>query len=167
AHEEFEARGLGLAPIQISLHHVELVEIGQQCACRRVHAATFTHDACRARSTRAAHRDRLDSERRSYFNLRNGALGRVWAGCLRAGRPSAWSQTPLQWRGAGLPVAARQAKSSEPRDKEQWPTKSFPSLHALRCAGAAISRRTARSCGRSRALPPTSTSSSPFIAAWC
>jgi hypothetical protein len=48
AHEKFKARGLGLAPIQIGLHHVELIEIGQQCACRRVHAATFTHSACRA-----------------------------------------------------------------------------------------------------------------------
>src|SRR5262249_61196261 len=41
AHEEFEARGLGLTTIEIGLHHVELVEIGQQCACRRIHAATF------------------------------------------------------------------------------------------------------------------------------
>src|SRR5262245_24019427 len=47
AHEEFEARGLGLTAIEIGLHHVELVEIGQQCACRRVHAATFAHDTSR------------------------------------------------------------------------------------------------------------------------
>ena len=56
AHEEFKARGLGLATIQIGLHHVELVEIGQQCACRRVHAATFTHRACRARKARGPSR---------------------------------------------------------------------------------------------------------------
>src|SRR5262249_49572977 len=142
AHEEFEARALGLATIEIGLQHIELVEIGQQCACRRVHAATFAHDASRARR-RAAHRDRLESERGSYFNLRTGALGRV---CARpplipagdakrrrgrrfrhlARRPPAVApkslsagteslsliaNPPSQRRGAGLPVAAMQAKA--------------------------------------------------------
>src|SRR5262249_18558216 len=79
AHEEFEARGLGLTAIEIGLHHVELVEIGQQCACRRVHAATFAHDACRASKARPI-AIALESERGSYFNLRTGALGRV---CVR------------------------------------------------------------------------------------
>src|SRR5262249_29704363 len=35
--------------------------------------------ACLPRKERAAHRDRLESERGSYFNLRSGALGRVCA----------------------------------------------------------------------------------------
>src|SRR4029077_16525447 len=54
--EEFEARGLRVPTIEISLHHVELVEIGQQCACRRVHAATFTPSASRARKARGPSR---------------------------------------------------------------------------------------------------------------
>ncbi len=45
AHEELENRGFGLATIQVCLHHVELVEIGQQRACRRIHAATLADNA--------------------------------------------------------------------------------------------------------------------------
>ena len=45
AHEELEDRGFGLTTIQVRLHHVELIEIGQQHACRRIHAATFTENA--------------------------------------------------------------------------------------------------------------------------
>src|SRR5262249_41229566 len=71
---------------------------------------------------------------------------------------------------AGGPPSGRRAasKSTEKlRDKEPWPTKGFPSLHASRYAAAAISHRTARSFDRSQALPPTPASSSPSIAAWC
>src|ERR1700730_14502615 len=100
------------------------------------------HAQCLPRGgRRAAHRDRPESERGSYFNLRNGALGRV---CPRPTAPAARSapppkslfacaeslsliaNPPLQWRGGGLPVAARRAESSKTRDKKQWPTKSFP-----------------------------------------
>ena len=56
AHEELEDRGFCLATIQVGLHHVELIEIGQQRACRRIHAATF------AENTPRAHRDRLEGE---------------------------------------------------------------------------------------------------------
>src|SRR5262249_56530379 len=51
AHKELEHRGFGLTTIQICLHHVELVEIGQQHACRRIHAATFPQNACNGLST--------------------------------------------------------------------------------------------------------------------
>jgi len=39
-----------------------------------------------ARGRCAAHRDRPESERGSYFNLRNGALGRVCPGRRWPGR---------------------------------------------------------------------------------
>src|SRR5262249_22887042 len=133
----------------------------------------------------AAHRDRLESERGSYLNLRTGALGRV---CARLTLVPARGATPacrcasklvrghggpkLDRKprcngGAGFPVAARQAKALKLRDKEPWPTKGSPSLPALRSTAAAISHRTARCFDRSRALPPTPACCSPFIAAWC
>src|SRR5215831_6983916 len=131
---------------------------------------------CLPRKERAAHRDRLESERGSYFNLRSGALGRVCArpplvpagdAKRRTGRrfryPARWLHAVVpKSLSAGAeslslianPVATaafrhsrrREAsKSTEKlRDKEPWPTKGSPSLHASRYAAAAISHRTAR-----------------------
>src|SRR2546430_12336599 len=92
------------------------------------------------RKRRAAHRDRPEGERGSYFNLRNGALGRV---CPRPTAPAARSApppkslfacaeslsliaNPVATAGEGLPSPPGKQKQQRRRVKNKRRTRSFP-----------------------------------------
>ena len=45
AHEEFEDRRLGFPMLQVGLDHVELVEVGEQWACGKIHGPPAAQSA--------------------------------------------------------------------------------------------------------------------------